>query len=294
MEPTSKPYAALSVAVPAAATLAAWALGWSPFLIVFTAIILFCCVPIVCMGLCQWLHGNGYRFLNVGVDWRSKSDKESREIASRWGKWIAIGSIVLVWACAMIMYNVVLGLVLIAASIVLMVAPIFKGISKGSPLPSWSKGTRVAVVAVSLVLAVVPFMYIAGGSLGTSDSVDVSLGEDSFKISAPFFSHTFSYDDVDDCQYINDFDKGKRIMGFHSGTISSGHYRNSMFGDYELAAYSEVRPCIAFSVDGEMYAFNQSSDEKTMEMFEDLVKRIDGRRSHRGRRDPSVVVARGV
>ena len=276
MEPSSKPYAVLAVAVPAAATIIAWALGWSMFQIFFVAIVMFCCIPIVCMGLCQWMHGNGYRFLNLGVDWSTKKDKESREIASRWGKWIVIGTIVLALACAFITYNLIVGLLLMGLSIVLMVAPIFKGLSKGSPLPSWSKGTRIAVVAVALVLAVVPFMYIVGGGMGTTESVDVSVGDDSFTVKAPFFDHTFSYDEVDDCQFMYPFDKGKRVMGYHSGTISSGHYNNSLFGDYELAAYTQVEACIVVSVDGEIYAFNQDTDELTMDVYDELIKKLDG------------------
>ncbi len=290
MESSSKPYAVLAVAVPAAVTLAAFLMGWSTFQVMYVAIIAFCCIPIICMGLCQWIHGNGYRFLNVGVDWSSKKDKESREIASRWGKWIAIGTIVLMWACALIISNLVLGLVLMGLGVVMMIAPIFKGLGKGSPLPSWSKGARVAVVAVSLMLAAVPFLYMAGGGLGSSESVDVSLGEDRFTIRAPFFDHSFSYDEVDDCQFMMDFDKGQRMMGYHSGTISSGHYKNGIFGEYELAAYSQVVPCIVFSVDGQMYAFNQSSVDLTMEMFEKLVGKLRRPRSDRGPRYPVVVV----
>ncbi len=275
MEPTSKPYAVLAVAVPAAATIIALALGWSLFQVFFVAIVMFCCIPIICMGLCQWMHGNGYRFLNVGVDWSSKKEKESREIASRWGKWIVIGTIVLSLACAFITYNLILGLVLLGVSIVLMLAPMFTGMNKGSPLPSWSKGTRIAVVAVALILAVVPFMYIVGGGIGTTNSVDVSLDDDSFTVKAPMFDHTFSYSEVDDCQFMYDFDKGKRVMGFYSETISSGRYNNDLFGNYQLAAYTEVTPCIAFSVDGEMYAFNQSTVDLTMETFEALIEKLE-------------------
>ena len=105
-------------------------------------------------------------------------------------------------------------------------------------------------------------------------SVDVSVGEDSFSVKAPFFDRSFSYDEIGGCEYFEDFPKGKRIMGYSDGTLSSGRYSNSIFGSYELASYSKVRPCIAVSVGGEMYAFNQSSDTLTESLYETLKEKI--------------------
>ena len=81
---------------------------------------------------------------------------------------------------------------------------------------------------------------------------------------------------MDDCQYFEDFPKGKRIMGYQDTNVSSGRYNNSLFGDYELASYSKVRPCIAISVGGEMYAFNQNSDDLTWALYQSLKERIGG------------------
>ena len=88
------------------------------------------------------------------------------------------------------------------------------------------------------------------------------------------FDHTFTYSEIDEIRYDADFDKGSRRMGYGTDTISSGKWKNAEFGNYELASYSNVKPCIIISVDGGIYAFNQSSDDATLNLFNDLKNRI--------------------
>ncbi len=275
MEPTSKPYAALAILVPTLVIVFGLIRGWSWFSLLFSAIILFSCFPIVCAGLCMWLHGSGYRFLNVGVDWKSMDEKKRREVASRWGLWMAIGTVILIWGTAFLMLNLVIGIILMAAGTILMVLPFAKGAAKGSPVPNWSRGKRIVVVAAFTLLTAVPFAFVMDGGAGSmSNSVDISLGDDSFTVKAPFFDHSFSYDEIDDCQYFEDFQKGRRVMGYSDGTISSGRYDNDLFGRYELASYTKIKPCIAISVGGEIYAFNQSSKDLTESLYQSLLDKI--------------------
>ncbi len=275
MEPASKPYAVLAVLVPIAVLAFGLLRGWSWFSLLFSALILVCCFPLLCAMLCMWLHGSGYRFLNVGIDWRSMDDKKSREVASRWGLWLSIGTAVLLLGMALITTNLIIGLVLTVASVGLMLLPFAKGATKGSRLPAWPRSKRIAAVAVFTLLTIVPFAFVMDGGAGSmSNSVEVSMDEEGFTVKAPFFDHRFSYDEVDDCQYFEDFPKGKRVMGYYDGTISSGKYENDLFGRYELASYSKIRPCIAISIGGEMYAFNQNSDGSTELLYESLKERL--------------------
>ena len=49
---------------------------------------------------------------------------------------------------------------------------------------------------------------------------------------------------------------------------------NGALGNYKLASYTQVNPCIFFLYEGKYYAFNQGSVEFTEQAFEMLKSKI--------------------
>ena len=135
-----------------------------------------------------------------------------------------------------------------------------------------SKGS-VAAVVIIFALATIPVSY-AASSISTDGQIGITLDEENFTVVGPMFDHTFVYSDIEQFYLDEDFDKGKRKMGYGTSTIKSGKFQNSQFGNYELASYAKVKPCIVIMVDSEYYAFNQASDKETQDLFTELKERI--------------------
>ena len=290
MDKTAKAYVALAIAVPSILTVWCLASGCSQASLLLTTISLFCCYPMICCGLYMWLHGGWYRYLNIGVDWSRMTEEESKSVASGYGPWLAASMALLLFSISILLSSMVLGFVLMAVSIAMVLIPVVRKPRRKERLPLMTPSKRVLAVVLASVIALVPSMYMFDHE--GSGSVEISMGEEGMTVKAPMFDRYFSYDDIDDCEYFEDFNKGTRVMGYADGVIASGTFKNDMFGRYQLASYVKVGPCVAISYGGEMYAFNQSSVEETLRLYEDLSSRIS--MSDRGRGYPLVVEALGI
>ena len=80
----------------------------------------------------------------------------------------------------------------------------------------------------------------------------------------------FDYDEIEDLGIDPNFEKGSRSIGYGTPNISSGKFKNSMFGPYVLMSYTKVDSCVFFTYDGSYYAFNQSTEEATMDAYLEL------------------------
>lgn len=270
-----KPYLAVSLIAPAIAMVFIMMMNGSLLGYIYPAVTLFVCFPIIMMCVYFWITGRGKKFVN-GFDWSKYSDEEAKRIISFIGFWMLISMTVMIYGMSLMFVKLWIGLSLLAVSVALMVAVFIVSFTKKKiekPLPTMDSIRAFSIILLVTAASIVPTTVFLSDGI-TSESVDVTLDETSFTVKAPMFDHTFSYSEIDDIQYFDDFDKGTRKMGYNDGRISSGKYNNSMFGDYQLASYSSVRPCIAISVGGDMYAFNQDSDAKTLELYNSLVSRI--------------------
>lgn len=228
------------------------------------------CVPIATMGLFMYLEGRGYRFIN-GIDWSEFTQEEKRDLSSYVGKFLAIGSVMLLIALNILLDYTIVSAIMIIVSIGLMLFPIGKVYagSKVGPMPEFGRNKKVAYSAVMLVI-----MFVAAFGLGSinmaSGTVTVDLGDNSFTVKAPMFNETFTYSEIDELEYDPDFDKGDRMGGYGTPTISSGKYKNAQFGTYRLASYTKVDPCVWIKYHGSYYAFNQATDDETRDLYEQL------------------------
>ncbi len=269
-----KPYVALTVIASAIAMIYV-AFSNSTFLGLFMpAIDFFVMFPIIMMSAYMWLTGKGAKFIN-GVDWSKLNEQETKNKVSSIGFWIMISMIIVMYGLAVIPSHVWIGLGILGVGSVLAIVIAIKTVAGGNsrPMISLDSVKALSILLVVTLVSLVPTTYIMT-EFTSSESVDVTVGNESFTVKAPMFDHTFTYSEIDEIRYDADFDKGSRRMGYGTDIISSGKWKNAEFGNYELAAYTKVRSCIVISVGGDIYAFNQSSDDATLNLFNDLKNRI--------------------
>ena len=270
-----KPYVAITLIGAALAMAYVLYANDSTLGYVFPAVTLFVCFPIIMAGAYMWITGTGSRFIN-GVDWSKLNEEETKRTTSYIGLWMAVGIIVLMYGMSVLLSHMWIGLSVMGVSLVLMLITLLKPMFRKIDRPRTIFDSYKAFVAIFIItmVSLVPTTYLMTAE-STSETVDVTLNDTSFTVKAPMFDHTFRYDEIQ-IDYDEDFDKGSRRMGYNDTNIASGKYHNSEFGNYELASYVAVKPCIIVTVGDDKYAFNQDSDASTLEMFNTLKAKVPG------------------
>lgn len=128
----------------------------------------------------------------------------------------------------------------------------------------------VAIVAIAAVVILVAVM--ASGMLGAS--VDMEITDDHLEVKAPMLSMSIAFEDIDNITYLTDFDIGRRTFGYAGGDISSGTFKNSQLGSYDLACYRSVDVFIMVEHGGKFLVFNQASVEDTLAAYNELLTRL--------------------
>ena len=268
-----KPYIALSIIGPTLALLFLLAGNKDPIQLIYPIIVLYVCFPIIVMGVFFWITGRGKKSIN-GIDWSKYSEEDAKKLVSRTGFWIMISLIVMLYGLSLLFVEFWIGITVVVASVILVVISVIMLFVKkvNKPLPTMDSVKAISVFLIVATVSLVPTTYLLSEGIMGED-VNVTINEDSFTVKAPMFDHTFRYDEIE-ISYDADFDKGSRRMGYDDMNICSGKFRNSEFGNYELASYKAVKPCIIITVGDDKYAFNQDSDASTLEMFDTLKGKI--------------------
>ncbi len=232
-------------------------------------------VPIAVTGVWLWFSDSAGNYLN---GFQKLIGDDRTRAANLEGLGIVLGSYVMSVGLALLVSNGnMFGILLIVLSVVFILIPIAFFNEKIRKIRIPFRDSTPAVKAVlALLISVTVIIPIPIACIMDQDGNDVTVtfGGDSFTVRAPSFDHTFRYEDVKELTFEENFEKGRRVYGFATSKISSGKYSNSSFGDYYLASYSKVSPCITFSADGTMYAFNQIDDEKTEQAFDTLYEKV--------------------
>lgn len=269
-----KYYVALAFIPPAVAIVLILLSEPSFFVGMISGISLFGIFPLTILMSYIWITGKGKRWIN-GYDFSKMTEEESRSVVSTLGMWMTFSMILMTIGVAMMPVNIFIGLTVIFLSVAVMVIGLVAGYSEKAKKKRLSMNPMKAMTIVALVTVVSIVPVIAMTTVNdTTESVDVFVGENTFTVKAPMFDHTFSYADIDSMEYYDEFEKGTRIMGYNTGYISSGKFKNDLLGNYELASYSEIAPCIVIKVNGDGYAFNQSSEQATKNLFAKLKDRM--------------------
>ena len=229
--------------------------------------------PCVILGVYFYLEGKGYRWIS-GMDWSAMSDREKTNACSYIGFYLAIGCVLLGISIVCMLINFIIAIILMVVSIIIMLIPfVMQDRAKSKEFVERSTNAKIAVFLVFSLLAIVP-MTVLGTSEFSQETVDVEFMDDKVHIQAPMFNYTFEYDKIEQLEMDPNFDKGTRIGGYATPTICSGAFSNGALGNYKLASYTQVKPCIFFLYEGKYYAFNQASAELTEQAFEMLKSKI--------------------
>ena len=244
--------------------------------LLFGAILMLCMIPTIAFGMYMWVTGRGQMWIN-GVNWKALDEAQATRTVRLMGILMALmclaiyASLCLLFIDFMI-FIVVLVAILVGFGYVIYYVNSKKYRAKSAGAPTMSMNTMLAISVAVLAVSAVPAVYLCG-AFGDGN-INVDLADDHISIEGPMFKEEFKYTDIDDYYIDMTFDKGKRTNGFGTSTIASGHFWNLQFGDYMLASYTQVKPCIVLVVNGDHYVFNQSTAELTQQMMDDLTGKM--------------------
>lgn len=274
---SGKTYLALSIVIPIAGVAYVVTKSSNTSVLILSALSFLICYPMTFMGLYMWATGNGKRWVN-GFDWPKYTDDQCRSIVSAVGLATAICMVVLCLGLTLILWNTIAGIVVTILSIAVIIIPvIFICLRKGTIKPfNGVCPKKIALVICICSIMIVPCCYFATSNSPVNDNIEITMGETSFAVKAPFFNHTFEYDEVEKLYIIDNFDKGNRISGSATSTLCSGKWNNASYGDYELAIDPRVNKVISVKSNGNCYVFNLQTEEKTINLYNELVIRTTG------------------
>ena len=240
------------------------------------ALIVFCIVPCGLMGAWMWFSDGVGRYIN-GFD--NLSPEIKNRFANFYGIYVIIGMFLIALSLSLFYIGQLLsGFLLIALSIFVFFYPLRycnnKVMSKKIFLENSSHTAKASVCILTATVLLMP-LPICDYMFDDSNAVSLEFGESGFTVKAPMFNHSFDYSEIEGLTYDSDFDKGIRVFGYGGSDICSGKFKNDSFGKYELASYTDVKPCIVFSVYGEMFAFNQKSADLTLSAYNELCDRTN-------------------
>ena len=180
-----KPYVALTI-IGSAIAMVYVAFKNSTFLGLFMpAIDLFVMFPIIMMSAYMWLTGKGARFIN-GVDWSKLNEQEIRNKVSSIGFWIMISMIIIMYGLAVMPSYIWIGLGILGVGAVLAIVITIKTIAGGTSrqIISLDSVKALSILLVVTLVSLVPTTYIMT-EFTSSESVDVTVGNESFTVKAP-------------------------------------------------------------------------------------------------------------
>lgn len=276
MRPDSKLCLCLSILVPIVYLFLANIFGSCSGSILLDAVVVFCVIPTTVSGAWLWfsdtagLYLNG--FPNLKEEYRTRA-------ANLMGIGVVLFGFVMSLGLGLLLSEGnIYGIIIILLALIFVLVPILyfnerKIRNVRIPLEKRSPNTKGAVIVLISILVLLP-LPVLGTLNADGNEIAVTFREDSFSVKGPMFDHTFHYKDVDVLALEENFEKGKRIYGYATSKLCSGKFNNSMFGGYYLASYTKVIPCIVFSVDGTMYAFNQADISKTQQTYNMLYDKV--------------------
>lgn len=135
--------------------------------------------------------------------------------------------------------------------------------TKGNKIAKW-----IAIILVPLILAGAAVLMFTG-------DVDISYGEDSFRVSATYSgSLTVPYEAVESLEYRETFSAGHRQMGFGSARLFVGTFQNEEFGSYTLYGYAGDHGCVVVKQGENVLVIVGANTEETKAIYDRLAEKI--------------------
>lgn len=142
---------------------------------------------------------------------------------------------------------------------------------KNADVYSGKHGKLVAVISIVLVALILIFCVV----ICFTGSVNVEYGEASFTVKATYWSDlTLNYADIDAIEYRESGVSGERINGFGSPRLLLGWFTNDEFGNHTRYTYTECKPCVVLTVDGETVVIGGEDVESTRAIYDTLSAKI--------------------
>ncbi len=133
-------------------------------------------------------------------------------------------------------------------------------------------GWRDVIVCVLIVGFFLLTRNSFGLGLGNYGGMAPVLEETRFGITAlDGTTHFFTYADADSIELFDDlksFDRGEEVEAKQNRQVTSGTYRNSEFGEYQLHVQNKLSNYIVVHDAGGVLVFNLESNETTKSLYE--------------------------
>lgn len=283
---------AISIIVPIALAVFLFADGGDSVGLMIQALFLAALLPLIVMGAYMWATGKG-SMLIAGYNTSPKAvrDQYDAEAMTKFtGMLLTISLVIMLAALETIFLfdSMAPFLVLLMASVVVLAVGLAymnsggrflkEGVSpqdvKETTVQERKKSKRykwglVLGVVVTAVILIGIFLFMGYGS------VNATLTDDSLRVEAPMMDESIQLDDVTSVEWRDSLDKGSRVGGFGGTEVSSGNFKNGEFGTYKLASYNSIPGHIVVHYSSGVLAFNLDSEEKTVQMYEDIQAALD-------------------
>ena len=133
--------------------------------------------------------------------------------------------------------------------------------------PYKTTGKYVRVIVIVIVVAVALLL--------TTGSFKIQYNDSDFTVEAACWSDlTVRYDEIEDIEYLEQYRKGDREMGFGSFKLGMGLFHNQEFGDYTLYAYNKTSQGVRLTVNGETIVISAEDEAATKAIYEELFARV--------------------
>lgn len=138
------------------------------------------------------------------------------------------------------------------------------------------KRNGIRDVIICVVIVVVFLLTKNNLGLGSYGGMVPTLEETRFGITdLAGVEHFFTYKDADSIELFNDlksFDRGELVEGTERRGVTSGTFRNSAFGEYQLHVMNKLDSYIVVRDANGVLVFNVESDETTVQLYEYFVE----------------------
>lgn len=292
----NKPILALALAaaflVPLIIVLYLWTVGADAMDLAIQALLLFLMVPLIVLSAYMWATGKGSMLIaGYNTSPRAVRDLYDSAALTRFiGMLMTVSMVLMLVALESIfLFDDMLSFwALFAVSLVILLGGILytntggrflkEGVSSQdvsrtmSEERSKNKGRTIKLTIIAVVVTVAiligVFLFLGSGN------VNATLMDDRLRIEAPMVDEFIELGDIIEVEWRDSFDAGQRVGGFGGTEVSSGNFRNDDFGRYTLASYNSIPGHIVVHYSGGVLAFNLDSEEKTVQMYEDLRGRL--------------------
>ncbi len=129
----------------------------------------------------------------------------------------------------------------------------------------YKKGKIITLVLLPILLVFLVIITFTG-------NIKIEYGETAFTVNAEYCNDiTIDYDNVDNIEYVTDFDTGVRTGGFGSARLLVGNFKNDEFGNYTLYAYTQSDSHVVLTIGERRLVLSGKSEKATEEIYNELL-----------------------